>query len=80
MASNLFLPQSKGSTVDVSIIHGGRTTVPTLYVFQNKIPGHDVLDIPCYSFLVENKKQGKKVLFDLGIMKAWKEKQPPESE
>jgi hypothetical protein len=39
-----------------------------------------MLDIPCYSFLVENKKLGKKVLYDLGIMKAWKEKLPPSRE
>lgn len=79
MAGNLAFPPYNGSTVEVSIIHGGRTTVPTAYVFQNQIFGHDLLDIPCYSFFIENKKQGKRVLFDLGIMKLWKEKQPPAS-
>ena len=55
-------------------------TVPIAYVFKRQIPGHDVLDCPCYSFLIENDTLGKKSLYDLGIMKAWKEKQPPSSE
>lgn len=74
------IPPYTGSTVDVSIILGGRTSVPCVYLFKNTIPGHDTLDIPCFSFLIENKKSGKKILYDLGIMKAWKEKQPPASE
>ncbi|CEJ62859.1 Putative Metallo-beta-lactamase superfamily protein [Penicillium brasilianum] len=32
--------------------------------------------MPCYSFLIENKKLNKKVLFDLGLRKDWKEKLP----
>ncbi|KAI7977869.1 hypothetical protein EIK77_009409 [Talaromyces pinophilus] len=44
---------------------------------KDTIPGHDILDIPCYSFLIEHKKSGKKILYDLGLMKEWKEKQPP---
>ena len=35
------------------------------------------MDVPMYSFLVENEAAGKKVLYDLGFMKAWKEKFPP---
>ena len=35
------------------------------------------MDVPMYSFLVENEVAGKKVLYDLGFMKAWKEKFPP---
>jgi len=35
------------------------------------------MNISLYSFLVENEVAGKKVLFDLGFMKAWKEKLPP---
>ena len=50
--------------------------VPSAIVVQYPRPGHDTFDIPTYSFLVENEKLGKKVLFELGIMKAWKEKQP----
>jgi len=38
------------------------------------------MEIPAYSFLVENETAGKKVLYDLGFMKAWKEKLPPLSE
>ncbi|RAK87820.1 metallo-beta-lactamase superfamily protein [Aspergillus costaricaensis CBS 115574] len=72
----LTLPENMGSTVDVSIIHAGRTIVPTAYVVQMPISGHDVLDMPCYSFLIENKGLNKRVLFDLGLRKDWKEKLP----
>jgi hypothetical protein len=73
------LPEDMGTTVDVSIIHAGRTTVPTAYVVDKPISGHDVLDMPCYSFLIENRRLNKRVLFDLGIRKDWKEKLPPPS-
>ncbi|KAH8924722.1 Metallo-hydrolase/oxidoreductase [Atractiella rhizophila] len=76
-SDNLSLPAFRGTNVRVSLIHCGRTTVPTAYVVTKQITGHDILDIPCFSFLVENERIGKKVLFDLGLMKAWKEKQPP---
>ena len=38
------------------------------------------MDIPASSFLIESEAAGKKVLYDLGFMKAWKEKLPPLSE
>jgi glyoxylase-like metal-dependent hydrolase (beta-lactamase superfamily II) len=76
----LTLPASQGSTVRVSLLHAGRTTATAALFVQQQIPGHDVLDAPCYSFLIENDNLGKKVLYDLGIMKAWREKLPPSSE
>jgi len=79
MVLGLTLPAFKGSTVEVSILHGGRITLSAAHVIHNPIPGHDVYDIPCYSFLIENKKLDKRVLYDLGIMKDWKQKQPPKS-
>lgn len=80
MSSNLTLPAFRGSTVEVSILNGANFALRADYVLQGTVPGHDMLDIPCYSFLVENKMLGKKVLYDLGIMKAWKEKLPPSRE
>ncbi|GLA63284.1 hypothetical protein AtubIFM55763_009763 [Aspergillus tubingensis] len=71
------LPYDMGTIVEVSVIHAGRTTVPTAYVVDRPIAGHSVLDMPCYSFLIENRRLNKKVLFDLGIRKNWKEKLPP---
>ena len=76
--SPLILPEFKGSTVDVSIIHAGQITVPAVHILQSPIPGHDLLDIPCYSFLIENNRS-QKVLFDLGLRKDWREKLPPTS-
>ena len=49
-------------------------------LIQPPIAGNEVMNVPMYSFLVENEVAGKKVLYDLGFMKAWKEKLPPLSE
>jgi hypothetical protein len=77
MHSALSLPASRGARVDVSVLNGGRIALPAAFVIHKSVPGHDVFDAPCYSFLVENKKLGKMVLYDLGIMKDWKQKLPP---
>ncbi|KAI9451975.1 beta-lactamase-like protein [Lactarius psammicola] len=74
--SPLSLPAYKGSTVGVSALYVGNVSMPTSLLVQTQIPGHDTLDWPLYSFLIENEKADKKVLFDLGLMKAWKEKRP----
>jgi hypothetical protein len=54
--------------------------MPTALMIQPPISGHDVLELPIYSFIVENPNTGERVLFDLGLSKAWKEKQPPHGE
>ncbi|KAF8257830.1 beta-lactamase-like protein [Lactarius quietus] len=77
--SPLSLPTFKGSTVRVSVMDAGHLIAPPTILVQSPRPGHDTLDIPTYSFLVENEKAGKKVLFELGIMKAWEEKLPASS-
>lgn len=74
-----FLLPTSDSTVTVSLLHGGSMTIDARIIFQKPILGHDPAQIPFFSFLIENKRLGKKVLFDLGMMKAWKEKQPPQS-
>jgi hypothetical protein len=47
---------------------------------QSPISGHDVMDLPIYCFIVENPNTGERVLFDLGLMKPWEEKQPSHGE
>ena len=47
----------------------GDITMPASLHFQTPMPGQDILDLPIYSFLLENEKAQKKVLFDLGLMK-----------
>ena len=74
------LPAYKGSTVRVSILLAGSVVLPMAMLVQPPIAGHDAMDIPMYSFLVENDVAGKRVLYDLGFMKAWKEKLPPRRE
>ncbi|KAH8977398.1 hypothetical protein EDB86DRAFT_3055543 [Lactarius hatsudake] len=76
VTSPLPLPVFKGSTVRVSLMNTGHLVTPSTIFVQSPRPGHDTADVPVYSFLVENERVGKKVLFELGIMKAWKEKLP----
>jgi len=73
---SLSLPAYRGSTVGVSVLFIGNVSMPTSLAIQTPVPGHDTLDLPLYSFFVENERANKKVLFDLGLMKGWKEKQP----
>jgi len=79
-SSSVQLPASKGFTVRVSILLAGRIVAPAAMMVQPPIAGHDIMDIPIYSFLIESEAAGKKMLYDLGIVKAWEEKQPPHSE
>jgi hypothetical protein len=74
------LPAYRGFTVRVSILSAGSAVLPTAMLVQPTIAGRDTMDISLYSFLVENEVAGKKLLFDLGFMKAWEEKLPPLSE
>jgi len=78
MSPTLNLPPYNGSVVNVSIIHGGCLQGSTTFFTQTPVVGHDAwVDIPSHSFLVENDRTGKKVLFDLGLIKAWREKHSP---
>ncbi|KAH8992211.1 hypothetical protein EDB92DRAFT_592608 [Lactarius akahatsu] len=76
VTSPLPLPAFKGSTVRVSVMDTGHLVAPSAIFVQSPRPGHGMVDVPTYSLLVENERVGKKVLFELGIMKAWKEKLP----
>lgn len=73
---SLGLPAFKGSTVRTSILNAGALVMPSSALVQPQISGHEIIEAPIYSFLVENERMGKKVLFDLGMMKSWKEKLP----
>jgi hypothetical protein len=78
--SPLVLPPYKGSTVRVSALDGGRIALPAKFLIEPSILGQDILDVPAFCFLVENDQVGKKIMFDLGIMKAWETKLGPTSE
>jgi hypothetical protein len=81
MASTSDLPVPTGSTVDVSVILAGLVTYPASMVIKEPLPGHEILPgTPCYSFLIENRAMNKKILFDLGLVKAWRTKLPPVGE
>ena len=50
--------------------------MPTGDMFEPKIKGHTTLVSPSFSFLIENEKTGRKVLYDLGVQKNWEEQAP----
>lgn len=75
----LVFPPYKGSTVRVSALDGGRIGTPAKFLIESSILGQDYLDVPSFCFLVENDQAGKKIMFDLGIMKAWETKFGPKS-
>ncbi|KAI9448920.1 hypothetical protein F5148DRAFT_987866 [Russula earlei] len=78
--SSLVLPPYKGSIVRVSALDDGRIALPAKFLIQPPMFGHDILDIPAFCFLGENDQAGKKVMFDLGIVKAWSTKIGPTRE
>lgn len=58
-----------GSTVSVKIIDSTtRLRLPLSLLMGPKILGHDDLNCPAYSFLIEH-PSGRKLLFDLGTRK-----------
>ncbi|KAI0265701.1 metallo-beta-lactamase superfamily protein [Gloeopeniophorella convolvens] len=74
---SLVLPAVQGTTIRVSILNAGRIVIPKKIVVQPPMPGHDILDVPAYSFLIENDRVGQKLLFDLGVMKTLYDKSSP---
>ena len=70
------IPQSD-ATVTVRIIGtGSRASISASEFFEPTIPGHEVLaNSPAYPFLIEH-GSGRKVIFDLGIRKDWRNFSP----
>lgn len=65
-------------TVTVRVIDTTlRIHMPVGTMFDPLIKGHTKLASPCFSFLIEHEKSGRKLLYDLGVLKNWKD-QPPE--
>ena len=68
---------SSPNTVTVRVIDTTtRIYMPVGTAFEPTIKGHTRLSSPSYSFLIENEHLGKKVLFDLGTQKPWREQAP----
>ena len=66
------------ATVDIRIINTTsyqRTRTKSL--LTPAIPGHEVISLPSYAFLITNKSQGTHILFDLGMRKDWQKACPP---
>ena len=75
-APRLNIPSSD-STCNVSIIDTTcRIKVTAGLMMMPHILGHDFLQCPAYSFLVENVSQNRRVLFDLGVRKDWENLAP----
>ncbi|KAI5918726.1 beta-lactamase-like protein [Camillea tinctor] len=73
--SDLRIPPSP-NVIDVRVINSTtRVKMPLAFFIKDPMPGHDMLQCPSYSFLIES-QLGKKILFDLGMRKD-KESFPP---
>lgn len=74
---NLDIPSSM-STVVVHIIDSTSRLqdIPTAIFMEPSIKGYEMLRCPAYSFLIEHPRDGRKLLFDLGVRKDW-ENLPP---
>lgn len=65
------------NTVTVRVIDTTtRISFPMGTMFDPLIKGHSKFSSPSYSFLVENERLGRKVLFDLGTQRKWEEQAP----
>ncbi|KAG8741967.1 hypothetical protein FRC10_002233 [Ceratobasidium sp. 414] len=66
------------TTVKVSVIDTTSRIkgLPTSLFFAPLIPGNDIMKAPAYGFLIEHEPSGKKLLFDLGVSKNWKNGPP----
>jgi glyoxylase-like metal-dependent hydrolase (beta-lactamase superfamily II) len=61
-----------GASVKVQIIDTtARIQAPVEAFMYPEIPGHQFLQAPAFSFLVEQVSTGRKILFDLGCRKDW---------
>lgn len=68
---------SSSNTVIVRVIDTTtRIYMPIDNMFEPAIKGHTRLSSPSYSFLVESESLGRKVVFDLGTQKEWREQAP----
>ena len=67
----LNLPQSN-SIVQVHIINTTTDIVVPAKAFVQPVQkGHEHMNMPTFAFLVENKRVGKTIMFDLGCRKDW---------
>lgn len=78
MTSKDFTIPESTSIVEISIIDTTSRIrgIPIETFMEPKIKGHDILDCPAYSFLIEHGPSGQKILFDLGVRKDWENLAP----
>lgn len=77
MPPPLNIPESHNA-VNVHIIDSTARLrdLPTKDFFEPDFVGFDTLDIPSYSFLIEHPPSSRRVLFDLGLRKDWRNLAP----
>ena len=70
-APELNLPKSD-NVCDVSIINTTLDlTVPSEFFGRPAIKGHEMWNMPTYSFYLKNRQNGREVCFDIGGRKDW---------
>lgn len=69
---------SSSAVVDVSVIDTTARIegLPAAMFFGASIRGHEKLNTPTFSFLIEHNASGTRLLFDLGVAKNWEHGSP----
>lgn len=66
-----------GNAVRVKVIDStSRIKAPVAFFMGPAIAGHPHLNVPAFSFLIEQKSSSRKILFDLGLRKDWQSHPP----
>ena len=70
-APSLNLPKGESVCTTAIIDTTCTITVPTLALVEPKIPGHDYLNLPDYTFHIKHEASGAELLFDAGTRVDW---------
>lgn len=70
------LPESKDTCILYMINTGTNLVTPSKPLVEPVVQGHELLNLPTFSWLIVNKRSQKHVLFDLGARKDWEDLPP----
>jgi glyoxylase-like metal-dependent hydrolase (beta-lactamase superfamily II) len=74
---DIHFPEFQGHCVNVSVINGARSHMLAEMLVHPAPVDKKYLDLAGYSFLIESRNRGQKVLYDLAFMKDLENRMPP---
>lgn len=75
---NILFPPYQGHSVTVSVINGATCRMPAKMFFKNAIDGEQDLRLTDYCFFIESIHRDRRIIFDLGFMKNFFDRLPPQ--